>query len=148
MTRLVPDVLASPAVAVLCELENAGLDLVVVGDRLRVWPTERLTPEREQTIRQHRDALKVLVSLCDDGVQVRREVFAQQAAEAPVSTVPRFVLRAGVPYTKGLCFACGEALPEPRFGRCWRCALAWRLALRVPISAELGAVYDGAPVVA
>jgi len=37
------DALNSPAVAVLCTLEHAGLDLAVVGGRLRVWPVERLT---------------------------------------------------------------------------------------------------------
>ena len=51
------DVLNSPAVAVLCGLEHAGLDLAVVNGRLRVWPVERLTNDHEHLIQQHRDAL-------------------------------------------------------------------------------------------
>ena len=46
------------------------------------------------------------------------------------------------------CFSCGAALPEPRYGRCRRCSLAWRLAVGVPIPAEWAAAYDGARVVA
>ena len=43
--QVTTDVLNSPAVAVLCGLEHAGLDLAVVDGRLRVWPVERLTAE-------------------------------------------------------------------------------------------------------
>ena len=38
--------------------------------------------------------------------------------------------------------------PVVRFGRCWRCSLAWRLACELPVSAEVGAAYDSARVCA
>ena len=55
------DVLNSPAVAVLCGLEHARLDVAVVNGRLRVWPVERLTAQHEHLIQQHRDELVALV---------------------------------------------------------------------------------------
>ena len=48
--QMTQNVLDSPAVAVLCDLELAGLDLTVVDGRLRVWPVERLTAEHERLI--------------------------------------------------------------------------------------------------
>ena len=142
------DVLNSPAVAVLCGLEHAGLDLAVVNGRLRVWPVERLTNDHEHLIQQHRDALVTLVGICDEGVQERLAAFKRQLREAPEGTIPDFVLQRGTPYAKAVCFSCGAALPEPRFGRCWRCSLAWRMAAGVPVSAELAAAHDGARGVA
>ena len=44
--QVTSNVLNSPAVAVLCDLEHAGLDLAVVNGRLRVWPADLLTPEQ------------------------------------------------------------------------------------------------------
>jgi hypothetical protein len=51
-----------------------------------------------------------------------------------------------VPYVRAACFSCGDSLPEPRFSRCWRCSLAWRLACRLPVSTELAAAMDAARV--
>ena len=146
--ELTQDVLNSPAVAVLCDLEHAGLDLAVVDGRLRVWPADLLTPEHEQLIRQHRDELVALVRICDDGIQERLAAFKVQRREAPAGTLPDFVFQRGTPYDKGVCFSCGAALPQPEFGRCWRCSLAWRMAADVPIPAGQAAVYDRARVVA
>ena len=133
--ELTQDVLHSPAVAVLCDLEHAGLDLAVVDGRLRVWPVERLTADYEQLIQQHRDELVTLVNICDDGVQERVARFKQLIVDAPADVLlPALVFQAGVPYVKALCFSCGDPLGEPRYGRCWRCSLAWRLAMQVPIT--------------
>ena len=118
--ELTQDVLNSPAVAVLCGLEDAGLDLAVVDGRLRVWPVERLTAEHERVIRQHRAELVTLVRICDDGVQERLVAFKAQLREVPEGTTPDFVFQRGTPYTKSVCFSCGATLPEPRYGRCWR----------------------------
>ncbi len=143
------DVLDSPAMVVLCGLEHAGLDLAVVSGRLRVWPVERLTAEHEQLIQQHRNALVTLVQICDEGVQARVARFTHLIGDAPADVVlPALVFQAGVPYVKAQCFSCGDAIGEPRYGRCWRCSLAWRLAAGVSIPAERAAVYDGARVVA
>ena len=139
------DVLNSPAVAVLCGLEHAGLDLAVVGGRLRVWPVERLTAEDERLIQTHRNELVTLVRICDDGVQERLAVFKQQCREAQPGTLPAFMFRR-TPYAKGVCFSCGAALQRPEFDRCLRCSLAWRMAAGVPIPADRAAIYDGARV--
>ena len=146
--QVIKNVLDSPAVAVLCGLEDAGLDLAVVDGRLRIWPVERLTPEHEQLIRQHRDELVVLVRICDAGVQDRLAVFKQQLREVPEGTTPDFVYVPSTAYAKGACFSCGQALATPEYGRCWRCSLAWRMTVGVPIQATQAAVYDEARVVA
>jgi hypothetical protein len=139
------DVLNSPAVAVLCGLEHAGLDLAMVDGRLRVWPVERLTAEDERLIQTHRNELVTLVRICDDGVQERLAVFKQQCREAQPGTLPAFMFRR-TPYAKGVCFSCGAALQRPELDRCLRCSLAWRMAAGVPIPADRAAIYDGARV--
>ena len=131
--RLPQNVLDSPALAVLCDLENAGLDLAVVNGRLRVWPVERLVLEHEHQIQGHRDELVTLVRICDEGVQERLAAFKQALRKFPEGTSPDFVFRRGTSYGKAVCFSCGAALPAPRYGRCWRCSLAWRLAAKVSI---------------
>ena len=128
------NVLSSPAVAVLCGLEDAGLDLAVVHGRLRVWPVERLTAEHEGLIQQHRDELITLVRMCDDGVQERLLAFKAQLREAPEGSLPNFVFTRGVTYARGVCFSCAAVLREPRNGRCWRCSLGWKLAAGLPIT--------------
>ena len=143
--QVTQNVLDSPAVAVLCDLEHAGLDLAVVNGRLRVWPVERLTGACELLIQQHRDELVTLVG--DSGVRARVAAYRQQLREVPAGSAPAFVFRPGTPYRKTACLSCGVALPEPRWGRCWQCSLAWRLAVRVPIADERAA-YDSARVVA
>ena len=140
------NVLTSRAVAVLCDLEHAGLDLAVVDGRLRVWPVERLSAEHERLIRQNRNELITLVRICDDGTQERVAVFKQQLADAPADQIPAFLFRPDVPYVKGACFSCGTGLLEIRYGRCQRCSLAWRLAVDVGIPSELAAAVDEARV--
>ncbi len=85
------NVLNSPAVAVLCDLEHDGLDLAVVDGRLRVWPVERLTAEHAQLIQQHRNALVTLVRICDEGVQARVARFTIPAEQAAVYDEARVV---------------------------------------------------------
>ena len=142
------NVFNSSAKAVLSDLKHAGLDMAVGDGRLRVWPVERLTVEHELLIQQYRDELVTLVRICDDGVQGRLAAFKLQLREAPEGSTPDFVFRPGTAYAAGVCFSCGAALSETRFGRCWRCSLAWRMAAGVPVSAELAAAHDGARVVA
>ena len=125
MPTQVEDVLIDPAVGALCALEDAGLDLAVVNNRLRVWPTELLTPERERAIRQYRVEFLVLVRVCDEGVQARRDAFVRLLETAPAGVVvPVLLFREGVPYERGVCFSCGDALEAGRFSRCWRCGVA------------------------
>jgi hypothetical protein len=82
----------------------------------------------------------------DDGVKARLEVFRRQFEATPAPAVPAFLFRPGVAYVPGVCFSCGASLPEPRFSRCWRCSLSWRLACHAPVSDDLLAAYDKAKV--
>ena len=54
------------AIDLLIELESRGFDLRVVDDaRLRVTPSQRLTLQDRESIRAHRDYLKLLVAFCE-----------------------------------------------------------------------------------
>jgi len=81
-------------------------------------------------------------------VQERLVAYKQQLAKVPKGSTPDFVFQRGTPYAKAVCFSCGATLQELQHGRCWRCSLAWRLAVGGSIPAERAAVYDGARVVA
>ncbi len=94
----------------------------------------------------HKDALRMLVRVCDEGVRDRREAFAKQLDNVPPGVlVPRFVFRES-PYAKGRCHACGEALGRPRWGSCWRCMLARRLVCHAPVPPDLFTAYDEARI--
>jgi hypothetical protein len=98
-----------------------------------------------QSIADCQDALKRLIAT-DAGVAERRARFHQQLAAASIGTVPVFLFRVGVSYQRGICFSCGDGLIAHQFGRCWRCALAWRLAAGVPVARALAAALDAAKV--
>ena len=137
----------SPAIPLLVTLEARGCRLTVTADggRLIVEPASRLTATQREDVREHGRTLATLIRACDDGVQARRECFAAQFDATPVPQVPAFLFRSNVPYQPGVCFSCAESLPEPRFGRCWRCALAWRL-VGLRTSVETAAALDAARV--
>lgn len=140
--------LDSPAVAILSALERDGFRVELEADNgLVISPRSRLTPERMQAITACKDALTTLLRWCDAGVQARRDAFEQQLAATPAPGCPAFVFRPDVPYTKGTCFSCAAPLHELRFGRCWRCSLAWRLVCRLPVPPSLADAIDGAKVV-
>jgi hypothetical protein len=143
-----PDILASAALPLLVELEADGFSFSHDGDRLLVRPIDRLSPELRERVRRERGALLLLLRICDEGVQARREVFARQLSTMSHAVLPELVFRTSVPYVAGRCFSCGEATEQPTFGRCARCALAWRLAAGVPIPSDFAAVYDAAKRVA
>ena len=137
----------SPALPLLLQLEAAGVRFRLDGDQVLVSPPGALTPEQRQVFQQYQDAVRVLVMVVtDEAVQARRDVFRQQLDATPAPGVPAFLFKPGVPYVKGVCFSCGDSLPELRFGRCWRCSLAWRLACRLPIPRDLAAALDSARV--
>lgn len=149
MATMTPDVFDSPAVAILSALERDGFTVELARDdgALTIAPRSRLTPERMQAIAAAKDALKTLLRCRDAGVRVRRDEFQRQLEAAPAPTAPAFLFRPAVPYARGRCFSCGDGLPEPRFGRCWRCSLAWRLACRLPVDSALADARDAAKVV-
>lgn len=144
------DVLSSPALPVLLQLGAAGVRFRLDGEQVLVSPRGVLTPEQREVFRQHQEALRALVAILSDdgGVQERRDAYAQQLAATPAPQVPAFLFRADVPYVRGVCFSCRDALPAPRFGRCWRCSLAWRLACQLPVPPNVAAVLDSARKVA
>jgi hypothetical protein len=120
--------LNSDAAGLLLRLTAAGLDFRRDGDRLFCRPVGRVPANLRAPLHA---AKPELLTLLDDGVQQRRAAFETQLAAAPSTRVPAFIFRVGTPYQEGICFSCGDGLPVPRFGRCWRCSFAWRLATRV-----------------
>lgn len=143
----VADVLQSPALPLFLELEAAGLVVVTTATgTLRIGPADRLTPAHVTAIGQHRDALKTLALICEDGVQARWTVFVARLAQAEVPLVPTLIYRPDVPYVAGQCFSCGDPNGRTTFGRCWRCTLAWRLAVRTSVPTSIATVYDEARI--
>lgn len=142
MDALTPDVLASPAVGILNGLERDGFRIVVKDDgAVSITPKSRLTSDRMTMIAAHRDSLRLLIRSYDAGVQERRLVFQRQKPAGP------FVF-ASCPYVAGRCYSCGDPLPRPMFGACWRCNLARRLACSAPIPEDLATALDAAKVIA
>ena len=111
------------AVAGLCALEDDGFDLEAVDRRLRVSPAHQLTARHRAAIRRYRDDLIVLVQSCDPGVVSRRALFKRQWGLDKTTT---FLVCPDLGWQKGRCFSCGDDLDAQRYGRCWRCSLAWR----------------------
>jgi hypothetical protein len=146
---MVPNLFDSPAVPLLVALEDQGFELAVKADgRLRVAPGSRLTVDQRRQLVEHKVAVLMILRLCDAGVGERRDVFRRQLDAVGAPVVPAFLFRLAVPYIASLCFSCGEANGREGFGRCWRCSLAWRLAVGLPIPPDFGAAYDTAKRVA
>ena len=141
-----PGIFDGPAPPLLLALEDQGFDLRLVGGDVWVKPLDRLTAAQRDQVRQYGAALRLLLAICDDGTQERVAAFKQQFADTPADSIPSFLFKPDLPYVKAVCFSCGTELPEPRFGRCARCALAWRLVAGVDIPAELAAAVDEARV--
>jgi hypothetical protein len=126
---------SSAVVDLICALECAAMDAgkalsieVTERGRLRVSPRELLTDEYAARIREHRDALRLLVWCSDDGVQARRAVFARTVAAASNKPgLPALRYRDDVALERGRCVSCGDDTTAPVW--CWRCQLAARLAV-------------------
>jgi hypothetical protein len=143
------DVFDSPAVLLLLALEAREIHVELTADgRLIVEPASRLTADEQAAVRAHARELARLLGICDRGVWERRDAFAAQIAHARPSRLPACLLRPQVPYVKGTCFSCGVVLQTLVFGRCWRCALACRLAGGLSIPVDLIAAMDVARVIA
>ena len=148
VTVTTTDALNSPALPLLLQLEAAGVRFRLEGDRVLVSPRGVLTLEQREVFRRHQAALRVLVAIVTDaGVQDRADEFRRQFEAVSAPRCPVLVFRRDVPYIRGVCFSCSDGLPELRFGRCWRCSLAWRLACRLPVPPALAEALDTARVV-
>jgi hypothetical protein len=130
----------SLAVALLDRARAAGLTLEAAGDKLRVSPGDRLTPELADALRAHKaevlaalagprpprppDPVPVPVVALDPGAfTVRVAAFRAQVAAWTTRGHPGVPLLAlpGVSQVQvGQCIGCGDALPA---GRTWRCAV-------------------------
>ena len=140
-----PDVVDSPALPLLLRLAADGYELEPSATALRVRPVERVTPALRSELTRYKPELLLLLRCCDPGVWARRDVMRAQV-EAAGASLPVLLFRPGVAYVAGRCFSCDDPLEHFRFGRCWRCALAWRLAAGVPVLAELSRALDLARV--
>jgi hypothetical protein len=145
-SSVTPNVLDSPALPLLLELEQQGCRVELTPHKLVVEPASRLTPHQRSAVLTHARELALLVGCLDPGVVERRDLFRRQLEVTPALRVPTFLFRPDVPYVRTACFSCGDSLPEARFSRCWRCSLAWRLACRLTVSTELAQAMDAARV--
>lgn len=136
------------AVALLLRFEREGYELKAAGDRLLVKPAERLSGPDREALRAIKPELLTLLRIVDDGVRQRRLVFVSLLDAGEDCILPDLVFRPGLTPVAGRCVSCGDGLDRPTFGKCWRCCLAWRLAVRLPISAEWAAAVDEARRVA
>ncbi len=143
------DVLASPALPLLLALEAREVHVELTADgRLIAEPASRLTAAEQATFRTYARELATLLRRLDVGVVARRDAFRAQLDATPAPQTQAFLFRPDVPYVRGTCFSCADRLPTLHFGRCWRCSLAWRLACRLPIPADVADARDAAKVVA
>lgn len=143
------DVFDSPALRLLVALEARAIHIELTTDgRLIVEPASRLTADEQTAVRAHARGLARLLRLCDRGVWARRDAFAMQIALVRPPGLPACLLRPQVPYVRGTCFSCGVVLQALVFGRCWRCALACRLAGGLSIPVDVIAAMDVARVIA
>jgi len=150
MTMTTPDVFDSPLYPVVIRLEGQGFQFRLLPDgTVQVNPGAKLPPDARALFQQHPDDLRVLVAMATDaGVHDRRDVFRLQYAAAPTGTLPTFLFTTGVAYVRGACFSCGDVLPGLTFARCWRCAIAWRLACRLAVPVWVAEARNGAKVLA
>jgi hypothetical protein len=86
------------------------------------------------------------IDALDNGVKARLHMFRRQFEETAAPAVPAFLFRPGTPYTRGRCFSCGDRLLAARFGQCWRCSLAWRLACQVQVPTDFAGTMETATV--
>jgi hypothetical protein len=127
----------APAVSLLLELEGQGFTVQLSDSAaLLIEPGSTLSIDQRQRLVQLKSDVIALLQAWDLGVCQRREVFAQQIA-ASDGAIPALVFVPHITYTRGVCFSCSARLPEPKYGRCWRCRLAWRLTVGLDTTSDV-----------
>ena len=102
------------APALLQELQRDGFEFCVEGDRLRIRPAERITPELRDALKARKAELLPIVW--------RLAAMRRLAVEAPRAVVYARPEAHGGP---GFCFSCGDALEHATaYGRCTPCDIA------------------------
>lgn len=162
----VTELLDSPALDLLLAMERDEFQIEATdADTIRISPADRLDADRLALVRLYKPELLQLIRMCDEGVQARLMSYREQLEAAPAPQVPAFWFRPDVPYQAGVCFSCGDHLPPAdvrtvtctrtdgtsisvtlteRYGRCWRCALAFRLAVGAELPSTIAHARDEA----
>lgn len=122
----VTDALPLAVIALLIDLESRDIRVTVGddGDELMVEPPASLTAADRLVIENHFDAFFLGAAFATDrGVRVRVRAFANRTSSNCL--VPDAF------YAVGRCFSCGceSGGRHPRPRRCWRCRVAWQLAM-------------------
>src|SRR5262245_38051724 len=108
MAALLMAPLSSQAAGLLLRLVAEGMDFRRDGEALFFRRPSHIPADVVSLIQA---AKRALLGLLDDGVEARREIFAQQLAATASPCMPAFLFRRGIPYEPGRCFSCGDALP-------------------------------------
>ena len=157
----VTELLDSPALDLLLAMERDEFQIEATdADTIRISPADRLA-----MVRRYKPALLQLIRMCDEGVQARLRAYREQLKAEPAPRIPAFLFRPDVPYQAGVCFSCGDHLPPAdvrtvtctrtdgtsvtvtlteRYGRCWRCAFAFRLAVGAELPSTIAHARDEA----
>ena len=165
----VTELFESPALAVLLDMERDHCRVEVTDDNtIRISPPDRIDGDRLAMVRRYKSQLVQLIRMCDEGVQARHTAYRGQLKAEPAPCIPAFLFRAEVPYQAGVCFSCGVRLPPAdvrtvtctrtdgtsvnvtlteRYGRCWRCAFAFRLAVGGELPSAIAHARDEAKLV-
>lgn len=144
----IPDIFSSPVFTVVVQLDHDGFQFRLTPDgRVEVRPISRLPADVRALFVEHQADLRLIVAVATDpGVHERRDAFRRLIDAAAPGTLPACLSREGISYRAGVCFSCGDALPDLHFGRCWRCSVAWRLSAGVPVPSSLADALDTARV--
>lgn len=118
-------------IRLLLDLENRHIRASMYWEtqHLVLEPASLITEAEREFIALHYNAVLTAVAIATDaGVHARRYAFRGRTDSNRL--VP------DAPYRAGLCWSCGaDSPPTPscRPTRCWRCALAWSLAVGCPL---------------
>lgn len=122
------------AVSLFTDLRERGFAVEISTGGVAVSPATRLTPEDAQQLRTHRDALLELLVRLDDGVRARLRRFEELLAVPRHVVLPALTMLDPAPTPEaGRCGSCGVLTGSRRWGACWRCRCAWRLAIKVSL---------------
>lgn len=107
---------------VLAELTRRGVEVAVVGDRIRFRPQSAVTPDLRAALAEHKaDLIRILSP--DDEVAWRIDAMLPQVPRT--GTIPLLLAR---PEAKtapsGMCVSCGDPLAANRRSRCALCVAA------------------------
>lgn len=124
--------------AIELEFAEFHLSLSPTGE-LVVSPRSRLVAGQRQAIRRHLPQLRLVLLAADPGVVTRQETFRRFLLTAPASVVvPMLTMGDTEPFEAGRCLSCRERVR--RTGLCWRCVLAQKLELGLPIPDDFEAL--------